>query len=59
MITQHEEDATFRECMDYLNQQDIPHDIRCAVAKYFGRYGVQAWTRGLRQGVEARHGTDV
>ena len=53
MTEQHPEELTFRECMDYLDDEGIPLDIRCKVAGYFGTYGVEAWTRGLRQGIEA------
>lgn len=51
------EDAIFRECMDYLRDQDIDHDIVCKVAGYFGGYGAEAWMRGLREG--KRDGTDL
>jgi hypothetical protein len=51
---EHPEDVTFRECMDYLKDADIPQDIRRKVAGYFGTYGAQAWQRGLKTGVNAR-----
>ena len=51
---EHPEDVTFRECMDYLKDEDIPQYIRRKVAGYFGTYGAQAWQRGLKTGVDAR-----
>lgn len=59
MIEQREENVTFRECMDYLTEQGVEHDIRLVVARYFGKAEVQAWNRGLREGMRERHGTDV
>lgn len=46
-----EEDATFRECMDYLTDVGVEDEIRFSVASYFGTYGAQAWNRGLREGL--------
>ena len=49
------EDITFRECMEYLESVDIPHDIRCKVAGYFGTYGSECWQRGLKEGIKVSH----
>ncbi len=54
MNEEHPEEVTFRECMDYLSDEDIPVSIRRKGAGYFGTYGAQAWQRGVRQGIEAR-----
>lgn len=59
MIEKHEEDTTFRKCMDYLKEQGVDDVIRCEIAGYFGTYGAQAWNRGLREGIGASLGTDL
>ena len=51
---EYEEDVTFREMVDYLRNQNVPQHVRVAVAGYIGTMNVQAWHRGLKQGLEKR-----
>ena len=52
MTEQNPEDVTFQEMVDYLRNQNVPQLVRLEVAGYVGTMNVQAWHRGLVQGLE-------
>ena len=59
-MTEYEEDVTFSELVDELRNRGVHQDVIVAVAGYVGTIEVQAWHRGLRQGIEKqRHRQEI